>query len=343
MKETVNKVKIKSLTIRDPQSAIHNSQGFTLIEMAMVMIVIGLLVGLGATVIGPLMKQYKYTQSRGIIDAAKESAISYAAGNNYIPDNTGGASDFTQVVTESKDAFSRSLYYIADNSLFVTGGNEVCERGTTGLIVQTCPDAACGTPTNVVNDVAFVVVSGGANFNTQTDNAAGAVNVYEQDTPGVDDYDDGSGKVPDNYDDIVKWVTLNELKTKAGCLGAPLKILNNELPSGSITTAYSATIYADGGVRFTTGNDYKWCIDSATAFPTGIANPASCGAPADCSALANDEGLWLAATGLTISGTITAGVGTYLIPIFVRDDNDGSGLTGNDSCAAKSFVLTINP
>ena len=58
---------------------------------------------------------------------------------------------------------------------------------------------------------------------------------------------------PEAYDDIVDYVTLGELRTKSGCQGAPLKILNNELPSGSMSSTYSATIYAEGGVPFSSG------------------------------------------------------------------------------------------
>ena len=331
----------KSL-ILNLQSAVRNRDGFTLIELALVMVVVGLLVGLGANMVSTLTRNYKYTQTRGIIDAAIETGIGYGAGNNAIPD----PQTFKTEVTEFADAFKKDLLYLPDTNLY-SSGTDICNRGTTNTRVLLCPDSVCGSPTNTIDNVAYVVASGAANFNLQTTSVGAGgiftVKVYEQDLANIDDYS-ADGTTLDHYDDIVKWVTLNELKTKAGCLGAPLKILNNELPTGSVTTGlFSATIYANGGVVFTGGNDYKWCIDSGTTFPTGIANPASCTAPANCAVLANDEGTWTATTNLTISGTITAGTGTYLIPVFVRDNNDGSISAGNDNCAQKSLVLTINP
>jgi prepilin-type N-terminal cleavage/methylation domain-containing protein len=54
-------------------------KGFTLIEIAIVLIILGLLVGLGAGLIGPLTKRAKLIESRELMDAAMESIISYGA------------------------------------------------------------------------------------------------------------------------------------------------------------------------------------------------------------------------------------------------------------------------
>lgn len=51
--------------------------------------------------------------------------------------------------------------------------------------------------------------------------------------------------------DLVRVVTLEELKIKSGCYGSGqgrLAILNNELPAACKRQPYSAAIYADGGV-----------------------------------------------------------------------------------------------
>ncbi len=67
-----------------------------------------------------------------------------------------------------------------------------------------------------------------------------------------------------NNSDIVRWVTLDELRSKVGCQGAPLKIVNNELPFGSAAAAYAnVTINADGGVQFAAPDRYRWCIQTA--------------------------------------------------------------------------------
>lgn len=332
---------------------IRNQLGFTLIEIAIVIVVIGIFIGLGANLVGPLIKRAKYTQSRGIVDAAVDSVVAYAAGNEEIPDNGGGASDFKKIVSSPNDAFTKPLVYFPDSSLSVADSRKVCKQKAGEITVYTCDDSTCSTY-DTINDVAFVFASGGTNMNIQAGSTTmpggGAcptttcIIVYEQDTASIDDYTVDTNN-PDNYDDIVKWVTVNELRTKAGCTGPLIKILNNELPQGaySLPSAYSATIFADGGIPFASGGDYKWCIDSGTSFPTGISNPASCTAPTNCSTLANDEGTWTQSTSLTISGTITADAGSFVIPVFVRDDSDGDITTGNDNCAQKSFALTVNP
>ncbi|MCL0084568.1 hypothetical protein M1N69_00190 [Thermodesulfovibrionales bacterium] len=66
--------------------------------------------------------------------------------------------------------------------------------GVHGICVRIiCPDPATPPYTTVttVDNVAFVVISGGGNFNTQTDiDTIGVfVNVYDVGIPNVDDYE----------------------------------------------------------------------------------------------------------------------------------------------------------
>ncbi|MCL5062689.1 MAG: type II secretion system protein [Nitrospiraceae bacterium] len=283
-------------------------RGFTLIELAMVLVVIGLLIGLGMSLIGPLTKRAKYTETKEIVSAAVESVISYGAANNKLPDSAA----FPTVVRNPNDAFTKPLVYIYDNNLTNISIGGICGRKTTAITVGSTPNAA------------FVVVSGSDDYEVQTTpNTSGAY----------------SGNVTVSEDDIVKWVTLDELRIKAGCVGSQLKILNNELPYGFEGSSYTATIYADGGVPFTSTNMYRWCF---TGLPAWITNPSPSCTPG-CSPMANDEANWANSVnnGITLSGT--AQIGTSNITVYVRDNNDGNTGTANDNCAQKMLVLTINP
>ena len=166
---------------------------------------------------------------------------------------------------------------------------------------------------------------------------------------------------PEAYDDIVAYVTLGELRTKSGCQGLPLKILNSDLPSGSMSSPYTAAVYAEGGVPFSSGGKFKWCIEignrlAADGIPGGLTiTPGFVRYPDDASPTRcsdQAETAWSAyqADQLTLSrGSGLTETGSFLITVTVRDDsrngNDPACNTaGNeDNCVRKSFVLTVNP
>ncbi|TAL25328.1 MAG: prepilin-type N-terminal cleavage/methylation domain-containing protein, partial [Nitrospirae bacterium] len=67
-------------------------KGFTLIELAVVLVVLGILITLGVALLGPLTKRIKINQTNDIIDAASESLVSYASSNKRLPTTTEFAS-----------------------------------------------------------------------------------------------------------------------------------------------------------------------------------------------------------------------------------------------------------
>ncbi|MDA8213958.1 MAG: hypothetical protein M0Z64_01630, partial [Nitrospiraceae bacterium] len=182
-------------------------------------------------------------------------------------------------------------------------------------------------------NVAFVVISGSDDYTIDT-----TLNGTLNGSP-INGVITGSGYITGtitvNDNDIIKWITLDELRIKAGCQGAQLKILNNELPSGFQCSSYSATITADGGVPFASGGYYRWCRqESITAGLTF--NPSTL--DTNCQVLT--ETSWGQNNNLIIYGTPTY-CGTFQMTFFARDNNDPSA--GNDNIAQKALALTVNP
>ncbi len=309
---------------------LQSKKGLTLVEVAIVLVILGLLVGLGASLIGPLTKRAKLTETRDIVNAATESVIGFTARENKLPTST----EFPQVVRNPNDSWGKGLVYFVDSALTNPPSNPaegICGRKTTNVIV--CTDANCN---NQIQNVAFIVVSGGPNYNVQTGPLTNSpcppgktcYRVYPQDTPNIDDYS-GDFTRQQEYDDIVKWVSLDELRIKAGCQGAQLKILNNELPYGYEKSSYNATVYAEGGVPFSGNGKYKWCV--AGSLPKGLSfDPNTTG----CNP--GDPTNWQQANSITISGIPDLNTrGSYQLTFYAKDSDD--------NIAQKTLVLTINP
>jgi prepilin-type N-terminal cleavage/methylation domain-containing protein len=141
-----------------------NRKGFTLIELAIVLVIIGALVGVGASIMGPLTKRAKLIETRNIMDAAVESLISYGAANDKLP----ATGSFSSTVKNPNDAWTKSLYYILDTNLTDTSVGGICGRKTTDLTLEICPDTGCSSPTSTINNVAFIILSSAGNYNNQT-------------------------------------------------------------------------------------------------------------------------------------------------------------------------------
>lgn len=367
----------------------QNNKGFTLVEMAIVLVVIGLLVGMGAGLIGPLTTMSKTRESREVVEADITSIISWAASNNRLPDAvtnplppTNSTTYFTNALKSTNDSWGNAVYYLYSCAL---GGDNTATYGTFCTPASTfSKDTICGrkttplqirtSPTTTISNVAFVVMSDMSDGVLTT--IDGTINTIIGTTITSNTYIaqpiTRSGAVTPragqtlatitldpNVSDIVRWVTLDELRSKIGCQGAQLKILNNELPAGSATGNYSAIISVEGGVPIGTPDSYRWCIQpaSGSSTPSNVIyqKPDSTGTPVSITNVANlnqtdcpnyPEGNWPVAGKLLLSWTSASAPTTnsYSFTIFVRDNSDTDAVApDNDNIASKSFVLTINP
>ncbi len=357
---------------------LQRPKGFTLVELAVSLVVIGLLIGLGVGMVGPLMTAIKVRESKENLGGAVESVNSWAAGNNHLPDMTN--SNFKTVVKTPADSWGRDFIYLYDCLLASTNPSSPLTTDTiqcSGASPSFSKDTICGRRTtrinlvtdqgSTVNNVAYVMFSLSEDASVDT-RMTGTLNnpalTVGPSNPAIlnNAVIPNSGFVTPtapattatitlnaNNNDLVRWVTLDELRTKVGCQGAQLRIVNNELPFGYENTKYVNKIFLDGGI-----SGYKWCYTSTPALSgivfipihseTGIKGTtiSSCTMPTNCSSLTADTG-WIDATPpvfLNMSGIPTTR-GSYQVRIMAHD-NQGASLSQNN-CAEKTFVLTINP
>lgn len=253
-----------------------NNKGMTLLFVTILLMLVTSIVTAGIMVTGSLTKRTKIAETYTIIDESIRSVISYAATNHRLPTTA----EIAAIMKRSNDAWGNQVHYVVDNNLTSIPAGSVdalCGRRTANLTVRNCADAGCATYTDIPN-VAFLIVSGGENVNNQTAGTqavtgATIINVYSAGL-NVDNYaGDLGGARAEPHDDIARWVTLEELKNKAGCYGAAqgtFRIINNELPDACTGRSYSANMYSVGGVP-PYGN---W---ASTALPSGLSINASSG------------------------------------------------------------------
>lgn len=276
------------------------SQGFTLVELAISLVVIGLLIALGMSMIGPLTVAIKVRQSRDNLGAAVEAINSWASGNNRLPDNAGGTTDVKNVVRTPTDAWNHTFIYLYDTNLYSASPTKdtICGRRSTSI---TLTDLNTGAS---IPNVAYLILSQGDD--AVTDTTSGGVAVT---TTAISS---ATTVAANTTSDLVRWVTLDELRSKVGCQGAQLKVANNELPYAYNQTTYTATIYADGGVPFSSGGRYRWCLqNSAGAVPANMTFKNTAGTSnipfnTDCASLL--ESSWIQSDSILISGLPTVNV-----------------------------------
>lgn len=312
---------------------IFNKKGFSLIELAIVLIIMGVTVSMGTFGFMRLLETVKLRQSKGNVDGALESVALFSSTGKRLPT----VSEFSAVVTKDVDDFGTNLLYVPASELISLNGGGVCMRRTTALTVQRCgSDSGCASPDTVTN-VAFVVISGSVNKNIQTANST-PVRIFNEGVANIDNYSGGTDpSLAEGYDDYVRYITLNELKIRANCISVPLKIVTKNLPVGYEKNPYDSTITAVGGVEFDdtfTGN-YEWCIETASGSLSANLSrlPANIPVTTDCAAATfqKSDNLQIYTAGTDVLNTY----GTVSVKVYVKDAD------GNTS--EKNYIITVNP
>ncbi len=304
-------------------------RGFTLIELAIVLVIIGLLVGMGAGLIGLLIKRVHYNQTRERLDANVEALIGGFRGCIPATDNSSskfGYCDFSALRNRTDAWREDFVCLVADEIANYTSFSgrrdcDACARRTTSLKVRDEMDNGA-----LHENIAFVLISKGPDHKLQTEINNDTVQI---DLPG------------DSYDDLVRYVTLTELKAKLKCEYAEerLRILNNGLPYGFVGSNYNATVYAAGGVPFTLGGRYKWCVEDPKNVDAEI--DFSCANTSSRITISSncrdeDENNWTQCDSISLNGTPNS-AGNYPVTFWVRDNADPSG--SDDNVASKTLEV----
>lgn len=194
-----------------------NKQGFTLIELSIVLVILGLIIGTIAPLFVSLSKRNKLADGRKIVAIARDEIKGEIVRSRIIP------ADATNI-GHTIDPWQSSLVYLPAPNL---SGQDLCSwlaGGTnqTGLAVCLNGDCAGSKKTNI----AYIIGSISHNFNRQIeaptnhDGDAGdnEVRLYSYDTQ-ADQYTiaPDPNRPTDQFDDIVQYVSVSELVQMVSC------------------------------------------------------------------------------------------------------------------------------
>ncbi|WP_022671043.1 prepilin-type N-terminal cleavage/methylation domain-containing protein [Hippea alviniae] len=200
----------------------RKKSAFTLIEMAIVLVILGLIIGIGIPMFKMLMQQNRLTKNRNAVERAKSSILGYVMTHYCIPRPVwkSVAGKNRRALPDGfgiKDAQGFDLIYDVDNSL-----NKIeCNYGSFGSKTTFCDTInnlstqhrlyiQSGSP------YAFIVVSASLNyrFDRQNDIASTLGNNRRR------TYEDPSHAYSENQDDVVDGYSIDEfvnlVKNKLG-------------------------------------------------------------------------------------------------------------------------------
>ncbi len=195
----------------------QDNKGFTLIEIALVLVIIGILVGLGADLFPVLVRQNKLKENRAIVEETRVAILGYALAKGRLPyasstadgtEDTGVTSGYLPYITvggREKDIYLKTLYYAVDPYLCNTTGPSDLKSHLQDLITGAhTPDLFYSTSIAA----AFIVLSSGENLvvdSPNDDNGNGRVDMGDNnqfadpDAPVTSTYDDIIGSASDTY------------------------------------------------------------------------------------------------------------------------------------------------
>jgi prepilin-type N-terminal cleavage/methylation domain-containing protein len=231
----------------------RNNWGFTLIEMAIVMVIIGILAGGGVSMIGILTKRKARIETIDYLKQAQAALISFADINGRLPwadtngdgtENPGAASGnlpYQSLRLSPTDPYKRTLRYEINANLgsSLSTSCTALKSGLTGGPEVVDADGAGGA-----FPIAAILVSAG------TQDADSDGNVFDDITAGTHQGDNRDGNPNyirhpsvDIFDDLVVYLGENELYGKI-CEFLALAVNNT---SGGTVYLYNATQSADFG------------------------------------------------------------------------------------------------
>jgi prepilin-type N-terminal cleavage/methylation domain-containing protein len=161
--------------------------GFTLTELAIVLVIVGLVVAGMSGAVVTLMNRSEIVETRSSLDLFRQTVLGYASRMQRLPAYSLTDDDLTAILPKKKDFWGNPLIYLYDSELArsdLTGPvGPICAKKSTNITVRTCSNwqlvASTWTcaPADVVDqiNIAMIVFSSGKNLLNQTDAAAAGV------------------------------------------------------------------------------------------------------------------------------------------------------------------------
>lgn len=218
-----------------------NKQGFTLIELSIVLVILGLILGTVAPLFKVLTKKNKLSDGRDVVTTAKNEIKGEVVRTRVPPMNLSN-------IGHTIDPWQNNLVYLPAPNL---AGQDLCSwlaSGTNQTGLAVCLDGDCVA--NKKSNVAFIVASIGGNINRQMETPANRdgdtgdleVRLYNYGTE-IDRYTvaPDPNRNSDQFDDIVQYVTADELIQLFNCT----VVINNQ----------SGQTVCSGGVALLNGVD----------------------------------------------------------------------------------------
>jgi prepilin-type N-terminal cleavage/methylation domain-containing protein len=214
-------------------------KGFTLVELSMVLIVVGLLMGGAFQMMKTMQEKARATEAKNTLAATKEAVLAYAM--NIVPNRLPTAAEFTAM--RLVGAGNTPITYIVDGPLTLAAQGP-CGIQTT--LLRTIDPNAVTTP-----NVGFVLAVAGENMRSQTTRVGNTVTFPQWNTI--------TAGAP--YDDLHIQATLGEVQSTIGC--EPPSIINPTLYIGKVATPYTVSFSGKGG-------NGTYTYTQAGALPAGI-------------------------------------------------------------------------
>ncbi len=183
------------------KTSLHRS-AFTLIEMAMVLIIMGIIVGSSAKIFVSMSKNAKVTQTKELLKLMALDIEGFATTFGRLPTSK----EFESFRMRTKDAWGKPIVYLGAKKLFKT----ICS--------QTKTDFEQHQNKKVIKNQAFALVSSGANRNKQTATLIGQVRMIKSAAMSkAIDFDSSHVDRIEPYDDIYLFRSLWMLKAQLKC------------------------------------------------------------------------------------------------------------------------------
>jgi type II secretion system protein G len=198
--------------------------GFSLVEMAVVLIIIGFVIGAFVTPLTSQVDQSHLSEANKDLSEIKEALLGYAAVNGFLPcpdtdgdgvaDNclnansalsTGGNLPWSTLGLKSKDPWGRPYQYRINNAF--SAPFNLNTKGTSTGIITICTDNSCANTES--DNVPLIVFSFGKNGAIQP-----PISLDEKENADADGVFVKHDFVQNGFDDVLMWISTSVLMNR---------------------------------------------------------------------------------------------------------------------------------